>query len=47
MACDIAKNGKRLVETNYDIDKVADMMIKTYQEVVRNAKRGPRKLPLG
>jgi len=44
---EVAKNGESLVEEYYDIDKVADMMIKTYQEVVRNAKRGPRKLPLG
>jgi len=35
---EVAKNGRRLVEEYYDIDKVADKMIKTYQEVARIAK---------
>lgn len=41
---EVAKNGRKLVEEYYDIDKVADMMIKTYQEVLRNAKEDSYKL---
>lgn len=33
----VAYNGRKLVEEYYDINIVADMMIKTYEEVIRNA----------
>lgn len=33
----VADNGRKLVEEYYDINTVADMMIKTYEEVIRNA----------
>ena len=36
---EIAINGRKLVEEYYDIDKVADMMIEAYEEVLNNAKQ--------
>lgn len=44
---EVAQNGKKLVEEYYNIDKVADKMIKTYQEILSNAKEDSRKLQLG
>jgi glycosyltransferase involved in cell wall biosynthesis len=35
---EIAENGRRLAESYYDIDMVADMMIKTYEGVLRSAR---------
>ena len=34
----IAENGKRMVHEYYDIDKVADMMIRAYEGILKNAK---------
>jgi len=35
---EFAKNGEKLLEEYYNIDKVADMMIKAYEDILSNAK---------